>query len=74
MLFQIGDKLFKVETSRLTSRILSWRLCEYNNRWLQWQLDNSNEQTFSLLQIAFQDLVPIVEGEQQDFFDQRNAT
>jgi hypothetical protein len=69
MLFQDGDKLLRVEALRLTSRILSWRLCEYNNHRFQWQLDNSNEQTFSLLQIAFQDIVFVVEGEQQDFFD-----
>jgi hypothetical protein len=46
----------------------------YNNSWFQWQLNNLNEQTFSLLQIAFQDLVPSVEGEQQDFFYWTNAT
>ncbi len=30
---------------------------------------SSNEQTFSLLPIVFQDLVLVVEGEHQEFFD-----
>jgi hypothetical protein len=59
MLFQVADKLLRVETSRLTSCILNWRLCEDINH----QLNNLDEQTFSLLLIAFQDLVLVVEGE-----------
>jgi len=34
-----------------------------------WQLDSSNEQTLSPLPIAFQDLVPIIEGMQHEFFE-----
>jgi len=34
-----------------------------------WQLENLDEQTFSPLPIAFQDLVPIAEGVQQEFFE-----
>jgi hypothetical protein len=58
-LFQATNKLLKVKASRLTSHTLNWRLCEDNNH----QLNNSNEQTFSLLPIAFQDFVLVVEGE-----------
>jgi len=47
-LFQAGDKLVKVETPGLTSHIVSWRLCEDNNRQFQWQLNSTNEQTFSI--------------------------
>jgi hypothetical protein len=59
----------KVETSGLTSCILSWRLCEDNDFRPQWQLESSNEQTFSLLPIVFQTFALVVEGEHQKFFD-----
>jgi hypothetical protein len=48
---------------------MCWRLCENNNCRLRWQLNNSTEQTFLFLPIAFQDFFHVVEGEQQDFFD-----
>jgi hypothetical protein len=33
-----------------------------------WQLDSLDEQTFSPLPIIFQDLIPVAEGDQHDFF------
>jgi hypothetical protein len=68
-LFQVVDKLLRVEALGLTSCILSWKLCEKNDFRLRWQLESSDEQTFSLLPIAFQDLAFVVEGEHQEFFD-----
>jgi hypothetical protein len=53
-LFQAGDKLLKVEALRLTSRTMSWKLCEDNNHQFQWQLNNLAKQTFLFLPITFQ--------------------
>ncbi len=64
MLFQASDKILRVEASGLSSRLVCWRFWQNVEFQQSWQLDNSNEQTFSPLPIVFQDIVPITEGEQ----------
>jgi hypothetical protein len=63
VLLQVGDKILKVEVSSLSSRLVCWTLWQNVEFQQSWQLDNSNEQTFSPLLIVFQDLVPMIEGE-----------
>jgi hypothetical protein len=61
VLFQVGDKILKVD-SIITIGVLE----ALANVELQqaWQLDNSYEQTFSPLPIVFQDLIPVIKGKQ----------
>jgi hypothetical protein len=45
-----------------------WRLRQNVELQQAWQLDSSDEKTFSPLQIVFQDLIPVAEEDPHDFF------
>jgi hypothetical protein len=69
VLFQVGDMIIRIKASGLSSRLVCWKLWQNVEFQQSWQLDSLDEQTFSPLPIVFQDLVPIVEGEQHEFFE-----
>jgi hypothetical protein len=60
VLFQIGDKIFRIEASNLSPQLVCWRLWQNVEFQQSQHLDNSNEQTFSPFPITFQDVVPII--------------
>ncbi len=62
VLFQSGDKILKVEALGPSSKLVCWRLWQNVELQETWQLDNSNEQTFSPLPIVFQDLIQVAKG------------
>jgi hypothetical protein len=68
-LFQVGDKIPKVETLGLSSRLVCWRLWQNVEFQQSWQLNISDEQTFSPLQKKIQDLILVAKGKQQEFFE-----
>jgi len=68
VLFQLGDRVLRVEAFGLSSRLVCWRLWQNVKLQHAWQLHSSNEQTFSPLPINFQDLIPVAKVDQQDFF------
>jgi hypothetical protein len=68
ILFQSDDMILGVEASSLSSRLVCWRFCQNFELQQAWQLDSSDEQTFSPLPINFQDLILVVEGDQHNFF------
>ncbi len=64
VLFQLGDKILRVEALGLSSKLVCWRLWKNVELQQTWQLDSLNEQTFSPLPIVFQDLIQVTKGNQ----------
>ncbi len=69
VLFQVDDKILRIEASGLPSQLVCWRFWQNVKFQQSWQLDNLDEQAFSPLPICFQDLVLITKGEHQEFFE-----
>jgi hypothetical protein len=65
-LFQIGDRVLKVN-SGTKSRLISWRMFDDVNFGIRWQIDSTNEQSFTLLPSDVVILNLVQEGEQSNF-------
>jgi hypothetical protein len=66
-LFQVGDRLIRVEHSGSTSRLISWRIwCNQEQGW-QFRQESTNEQFFSIFPSNFSPLRPVAEGDQSKF-------
>ncbi len=57
-----GDRILKVENSRMRSRLISWKAFDDENFRIQWQMNSTDEQTFILLPSDVVILDPIIEG------------
>ncbi len=69
VLFQANDKILRIEALGLSSRLVCWKLWQNVEFQQSWNLNSPDEQTFSPLPTVFQDLVPIIEGMQHEFFE-----
>jgi hypothetical protein len=66
-LFQVGDRLFRVEHSGSSSRLISWRIWRNQEDGWQFQQESTNEQSFSIFPSNFAPLRPVAEGDQSEF-------
>jgi hypothetical protein len=66
-LFEIGDQVVRVEHLGSRSRILNWKIWRDAEQKLQYQLDSTDEQTFSTLSSDIIPLRPVMEGDQSKF-------
>ncbi len=66
-LFQVGDRLIKVEHSGSTSRLISWRIWRNQEERWQFQQESTDEQSFSIFPSNFSPLRPVAEGDQSKF-------
>jgi hypothetical protein len=69
-LFQIGDRIIRVEHGGSRSRLICWRIWRDAGDSWQFQQESSDEQTFSLISSNFSPLPlrPVAKGEQSTFF------
>jgi hypothetical protein len=69
-LFQIRDRIIRVEHGGSRSRLISWRIWRDAGESWQFQQESSDEQIFSLISSNFSPLPlrPVAEGEQSTFF------
>jgi hypothetical protein len=69
-LFQIGDRIIRVEHGGSRSRLICWRIWRDAGGSWQFQQESSDEQIFSLFSSDFSPvpLRPVAEGEQSTFF------
>ncbi|CAK9879423.1 unnamed protein product [Sphagnum jensenii] len=69
-LFQIGDRIIRVEHGGSRSRLICWRIWRDARESWQFQQESSDEQIFSLIPFDFSPLPlrPVAEGEQSTFF------
>ncbi len=65
-LFQVGDRLLRVEHSGSRSRLISWRICNQGGAW-KFQQESTYEQSFSIFPSNFSPLRPVAEGVQFEF-------
>jgi hypothetical protein len=66
-LFQVGDRLLRVEHSGSTSRLISWRIWRTPEESWQFQQESTDEQSFSIFPSNFSPLRLVAEGEQFEF-------
>jgi hypothetical protein len=66
-LFQVGDRLFKVEHSGSSSRLISWRIWRNQEEGWQFQHESTDEQSFSTFPSDFVPLRLVAEGDQSKF-------
>jgi hypothetical protein len=66
-LFQVGDRLIKVEHSGSSSRLVSWRIWRNQEEGWQFQQESTDEQGFSFFPSNFSPLRPVAEGDQSEF-------
>ncbi len=68
-LFQIGDRLVRVEHAGSRSLLISWRVWhDLEGKW-QFQQESTDEQSFSIFPSNFAPLRPVEEGDQSEFTD-----
>ncbi len=69
-LFQVGDRIIRVEHGGSRSRLICWRIWRDAGESWQFQQESSDEQIFSLILSDFSPLPlrPVAEGEQSTFF------
>jgi hypothetical protein len=66
-LFQVGDRLLRVEHNGSSSRLISWRIwCNQEEGW-QFQQESTYEQSFSIFPSNFAPLRLVAKGDQSDF-------
>jgi hypothetical protein len=66
-LFQVGDRIVRVEHSGTRSHFVSWRVwLDSSSKW-QFQLESTDEQCFSIFPSDFEPLTPVAEGAQYEF-------
>ncbi len=66
-LFQVGDRLIRVEHSGSTSRLISWRIWRNQEEGWQFQQESTDEQNFSIFPFNFSPLRLVAEGDQSGF-------
>ncbi|CAM6073750.1 unnamed protein product [Sphagnum tenellum] len=66
-LFQVGDRLLRVEHSGSRSRIISWRIWQDQEGGWRFQQESTDEQNFTTVPSNFEPLKPIHEGAQSEF-------
>ncbi len=66
-LFQVGDRIVRVEHSRSRSRLISWRVWRDSESKWQFQQESTDEQCFSIFSSNFEPLIPVAEGAQSEF-------
>jgi hypothetical protein len=66
-LFQIGDRIVRVEHSGTKSRFISWRVWRDSASKWQFQQESTDEQCFSIFPSNFEPLIPVAEGAQSEF-------
>jgi hypothetical protein len=73
-LFQMGDRVFRIEHGGSRSRLICWRIWRDAGSSWQFQLESSDEQDFSLIPSVFSavPLRPVYEGEQATFQGRNN--
>jgi hypothetical protein len=68
-LFQVGDRLLRVEHSGSRSHLISWRIWQNQEGVWQFQQESTNEQSFSTFPSNFAPLRLVAEGHQSEFAD-----
>jgi hypothetical protein len=66
-LFQVGDRLLRVEHSGSSSRLISWRIWHNQEAGWQFQQESIDEQSFSTFPSDFIPLRIVAEGDQSEF-------
>jgi len=66
-LFQVGDRLLRVEHNGSRSRIISWRIWQDREGGWRFQQETTDEQNFTTVPSDFEPLRPIYEGAQSEF-------
>jgi hypothetical protein len=66
-LFQVGDRLLRVEHSGSRFRFISWRVWRNQEGVWQFQQESTDEQNFSMFPSNFAPLRPVAEGVQFEF-------
>jgi hypothetical protein len=66
-LFQVGDRLIRVEHSGSRSRLISWRIWRTQEGEWKFQHSSTDEQKFAFITAVFMPLKPIHEGVQAEF-------
>jgi len=66
-LFQVGDRIVRVEHSRSRSRLISWQVWRDSESKWQFQQESTDEQCFSIFSSNFEPLIPVAEGAQSKF-------
>ncbi len=66
-LFQVGDRLIRVEHSGSRSRLISWRIWRTQEGEWKFQQSSTDEQKFAFIPAVFMPLKPIHEGVQAEF-------
>ncbi len=66
-LFQVGDRLLRVEHSGSSSRLISWRIWRNQEEGWQFKQESTDEQSFSTFPSDFVPLKPVAEGDQSEF-------
>ncbi len=66
-LFQVGDRIVRVEHSGSRSRLISWRVWRDSELKWQFQQESTDEQCFSILPSSLEPLIPVAEGAQFEF-------
>jgi hypothetical protein len=61
-LFQVGDRIIRVEHGGTRSRMISWRIWQGVGAQWQFQQESTDEQNFSLIPSTFIPLIPVAEG------------
>ncbi len=66
-LFQVRDRLLRVEHSGSRSRLMSWRIWQNQEGVWQFQQESTDEQNFSIFPSNFAPLIPVAEGVHTEF-------
>jgi hypothetical protein len=66
-IFQIGDRVVRIEHARSRSHLISWRVwCDPEAKW-QFQQESTDEQCFSTFPSNFEPSRPVAEGARSEF-------
>jgi hypothetical protein len=66
-LFQVGDRLLRVEHSGSRFRLISWKIWRNQEGEWQFQQEYTDEHSFSTFASNVTPLRPVVEGDQSEF-------
>jgi len=66
-LFQVGNRLLRVEHRGSSFRLISWRIWRNQKARWQFQQESTDEQSISTFPSDFLPLRPVVEGDQSEF-------
>jgi hypothetical protein len=66
-LFQVGDRLIRVEHNGSRSRLISWRVWQTQEGEWKFQQESIDEQKFCIVLVVIPPLKPIYEGVHAEF-------